>query len=112
MVEPSLIKAPRGARAKAASGFALGGPRFAKGMGHVHNTSRFSYWGGPSALALSGLSRARAAGTTIGFIYVGSKTDYGWNQSHAVAAATLKNTPGITVVEEENVPERLRSRRP
>ena len=62
---------------------------------------------GAGALALSGLSQARAAGTTIGFIYVGSKTDYGWNQSHAVAAATLKNTPGITVVEEENVPESL-----
>ena len=43
--------------------------------------------------------------TTVGFIYVGSKDDYGWNQSHAVAAAALKDIPGITVVEEENVPE-------
>ncbi len=35
--------------------------------------------------------------------------DYGWNQSHAARrrTATLKNTPGITVVEEENVPESL-----
>ena len=63
---------------------------------------------GGAALALGSISTARAAGTTIGFIYVGSKDDYGWNQSHAVAAATLKNTPGITVVEEENVPETLR----
>ena len=60
---------------------------------------------GGAALALGGISTARAAGTTIGFIYVGSKDDYGWNQSHAVAAAALKDIPGITVVEEENVPE-------
>ena len=60
---------------------------------------------GGAALALGSISTARAAGTTIGFIYVGSKDDYGWNQSHAVAAAALKDIPGITVVEEENVPE-------
>ena len=56
--------------------------------------------------ALAGIGRSRAAAnTTIGFIYVGSKDDFGWNQSHAVAAAALKAVPGITVVEEENVPE-------
>ena len=60
---------------------------------------------GGAALALGCISTARAANTTIGFIYVGSKDDYGWNQSHAVAAAALKDIPGITVVEEENVPE-------
>jgi simple sugar transport system substrate-binding protein len=61
---------------------------------------------GGAALALGGASRAYAAtNTTVGFIYVGSKDDFGWNQSHAVAAAALKNMAGITVVEEENVPE-------
>ncbi len=61
---------------------------------------------GGAALALAGASRAyAAANTTVGFIYVGSKDDFGWNQSHAVAAAGLKSMPGITVVEEENVPE-------
>ena len=60
---------------------------------------------GGAALAFGSVSTARAANTTIGFIYVGSKDDYGWNQSHAVAAAALKDIPGITVVEEENVPE-------
>jgi simple sugar transport system substrate-binding protein len=72
------------------------------------NTTRRGFLGGAAAGALvfSGFSRARAAATTtIGFIYVGSKQDYGWNQSHAVAAAALKNIPGITLVEEENVPE-------
>ena len=32
-------------------------------------------------------------------------TTIGWNQAHAVAAETLKQVPGVTVVEEENVPE-------
>ncbi len=71
------------------------------------NVTRRGFLSGAAAGAalLTGLPMARAAGKTIGFIYVGSKDDYGWNQSHAVAAAALKNLPGITVVEEENVPE-------
>lgn len=48
---------------------------------------------------------ARAAGTTIGFIYVGAKDDYGYNQAHAKGAAALKGMKGITVIEEEKVPE-------
>jgi basic membrane protein A len=51
-------------------------------------------------------SRAVAAeGLTIGLVYVGPKDDYGWNQSHALAAKALKEVPGVTVIEEENVPE-------
>jgi basic membrane protein A len=42
---------------------------------------------------------------TVGFIYVGPKDDYGYNQSHAQGAAAVKAIPGVTVVEEENVPE-------
>jgi basic membrane protein A and related proteins len=48
---------------------------------------------------------ARAASVTIGIVYVGPRDDFGWNQAHAVAAAALKSIPGVTVVEEENVPE-------
>src|SRR6201993_4448849 len=55
-----------------------------------------------TALPLRG---AFAAETTVGFIYVGSRDDYGYNQAHAVAAAALKKMPGIKVVEEEKVPE-------
>jgi basic membrane protein A and related proteins len=61
-----------------------------------------------AALTLSGslpLARALAADTTIGFIYVGSRDDYGYNQAHAQGAAALKSMPGIKVVEEEKVPE-------
>src|SRR5437773_8611691 len=49
--------------------------------------------------------KARAASTTVGFIYVGPKDDYGYNQAHAEGAASLKGIEGLSVVEEENVPE-------
>ncbi len=48
---------------------------------------------------------AFAADTVVGFIYVGSRDDYGYNQAHAQGAAALKAVPGVKVVEEENVPE-------
>lgn len=55
--------------------------------------------------AAAGAHRAFAADTTIGFIYVGSRDDYGYNQAHAQGAAALKKIPGLKVVEEEKVPE-------
>ena len=60
-----------------------------------------------SALSLAALApRARAQKPlTIGIIYVGPKDDFGYNQSHAEAAAKLKAMPGLKIVEEENVPE-------
>jgi basic membrane protein A and related proteins len=63
---------------------------------------------GSAALALGstiGARAAMAAETTIGFIYVGSRDDYGYNQAHAQGAAALKKMPGLKVVEEEKVPE-------
>ncbi|MGK9171066.1 BMP family ABC transporter substrate-binding protein [Inquilinus limosus] len=67
---------------------------------------------GTSAGAMLGLAapvvpgrRAFAAEAVVGFIYVGPKDDYGYNQAHAEGAAALKGMDGITVVEEENVPE-------
>jgi len=44
---------------------------------------------------------------TIGVIYVGARDDFGYNQSHAQAAAIIKKMPGIKVIEEENVPETI-----
>ena len=55
--------------------------------------------------AASGLRPALAAETTIGFVYVGSRDDYGYNQAHAQGAAALKKLAGIKVIEEEKVPE-------
>ena len=54
-----------------------------------------------------GIVSAGAANELIvGALYVGPKTDYGWNQAHAEGVATLKKT-GLTVVEEERVPETI-----
>jgi len=57
-----------------------------------------------SGLGLAELARAQKP-LTVGFIYVGARDDYGYNQSHADAAAAVKKWPGLKVVEEENVPE-------
>jgi basic membrane protein A and related proteins len=48
---------------------------------------------------------ALAKDVTVGFVYVGSRDDYGYNQAHAQGAAALKKLTGIKVVEEEKVPE-------
>jgi simple sugar transport system substrate-binding protein len=62
---------------------------------------------GTAAAGLAGAfpGRAFAKDAVIGFIYVGSRDDYGYNQAHAAGAAALKPMSGIKVVEEEKVPE-------
>ncbi len=75
--------------------------------------SRRGFLQGSAALAglaslgtLPGMARAQAlTEMTVGFIYVGPKDDFGYNQAHAEGAAAVKAIPGVTVVEEENVPE-------
>jgi simple sugar transport system substrate-binding protein len=69
-------------------------------------------WLGSAGAAGAGLMSAGWSGLalaqkplTVGFIYVGPRDDYGYNQAHAESAALLKKMPGIKVVEEENVPE-------
>lgn len=42
---------------------------------------------------------------TIGFIYVGAKDDYGYNQAHAEGAAGISKLPGVKIVEQASVPE-------
>ncbi len=41
----------------------------------------------------------------VGFIYVGAKDDFGYNQAHAEGAAGIAQLPGVKVVEQANVPE-------
>jgi len=53
---------------------------------------------------LPGLAAAQAP-ITVGFIYVGPKDDFGYNQAQAESVAEIKKLAGIKVVEEENVPE-------
>jgi len=50
-------------------------------------------------------TRAAAKPTTIGFIYVGPRDDYGYNQAHAEGAAAIKSMPGVKIIEEERVSE-------
>ena len=62
--------------------------------------------GGVATIAATWGIKARAQKPlTVGFIYVGPRDDYGYNQAHAEAAALVKKMAGIKVVEEENVPE-------
>ena len=65
------------------------------------------------ALLLSGLLAstgllphlARAAELVVGYLYVGARNDFGYNQSHALAARKVATLPGVRVVEQEKVPE-------
>jgi simple sugar transport system substrate-binding protein len=60
---------------------------------------------GLAAAGLPGHEAQAAKELVVGFIYVGPKDDYGYNQAHAEAVAMLKKTPGVKIVEEEKVPE-------
>jgi simple sugar transport system substrate-binding protein len=48
---------------------------------------------------------APASGISVGFIYVGPKDDYGYNQAHAEGAKAVAGIDGVKVREEERVPE-------
>lgn len=48
---------------------------------------------------------APADSLTVGFVYVGSRGDYGYNQAHAEGAKGLAGVDGVKLREEENVPE-------
>jgi simple sugar transport system substrate-binding protein len=48
---------------------------------------------------------AKGEKVAIGFIYVGPKTDYGYNQAHAAGAAAVAKMPNVKIFEEESVPE-------
>lgn len=80
-------------------------------MNSKFHTSRRSLIKGMAGLAgataLSSVvpGSAFAAGLTVGFLYVGPKDDFGYNQAHAEGAAAVKGIEGVTLVEEENVPE-------
>lgn len=48
---------------------------------------------------------AGGEGAAVGFIYVGPKDDFGYNQAHADGAAAVRKMDGVKVMEEERVPE-------
>ncbi|MGB3786873.1 MAG: BMP family ABC transporter substrate-binding protein [Phormidesmis sp.] len=63
----------------------------------------------PSSEADGDTSSATAGGegqeVIVGFIYVGPKDDFGYNQAHAEGAKAMAAVPGIKIIEEANVPE-------
>src|SRR5258705_13598610 len=79
----------------------------------IANSGRRSLIKGLGAAGLAGAlgpaaslgAFAQAKKLVIGVIYVGPRDDYGYNQAQAQAAAAIKKMPGVTVVEQEKVPE-------
>lgn len=71
------------------------------------NIGRRALLGGAAGAAAFGLAGGAMAQKplVVGFIYVGPRDDYGYNQAHAEGAAVLKKMAGVKVVEEEKVPE-------
>ena len=57
------------------------------------------------ASALVPARRAHAAELGVGFVYIGPRLDWGWNQSHEVAAEALRKLPGVRVAEAGYLPE-------
>ncbi|HEV3348845.1 MAG TPA: BMP family ABC transporter substrate-binding protein [Methylomirabilota bacterium] len=77
--------------------------------GHGSRREALKTLGIAGAVGALGLFRPRPARASdklvIGVIYVGPRDDYGYNQAQAQAAAAIKKMPGVTVVEQEKVPE-------
>src|SRR5262245_22425000 len=48
---------------------------------------------------------AHASDFTAGFVYIGPRMDWGWNQSFAVAAEALRGIPNIRTIEAGYLPE-------
>ena len=59
----------------------------------------------PSGEAPAAAAAADDGKLTVGFIYVGPKDDYGYNQAHAEGAKVVATLPNIKIREEEKVPE-------
>jgi basic membrane protein A and related proteins len=51
--------------------------------------------------------KAADQGLKIGFVYVGPRDDFGYNQAHAEGAKAVASLPGVSLVEEEKVPETM-----
>jgi len=73
--------------------------------GFLRGSAALAGAGALSTLAQPGF--AAGENLTVGFIYVGPKDDFGYNQAHAEGAAAVKAIEGVTVVEEENVAETI-----
>jgi basic membrane protein A len=57
------------------------------------------------AASLLPFGRAHAAELGVGFVYIGPRLDWGWNQSHEIAAEALMKLPGVRVAQAGHLPE-------
>jgi simple sugar transport system substrate-binding protein len=77
--------------------------------GRMSRREALGYLGAAGALGALAPWRVGRAGAAdkliVGVIYVGPRDDYGYNQAQAQAAAEIKKLPGVTVIEQEKVPE-------
>ncbi len=62
---------------------------------------------GTGTAAAASAAAPAPTGLTVGFVYVGPKDDYGYNQAHAEGAKAVSSMPGVKIREEENVPETI-----
>src|SRR5258708_38292627 len=62
---------------------------------------------GTFALVTCLAAAAVAKDITMGFIYVGAKDDYGYNQVHAAGKEGVSEMPGVETVEEAQGPEAI-----
>jgi simple sugar transport system substrate-binding protein len=62
-----------------------------------------------AAFGSLGIGRAQAAEkkVTMGFVYVGPRDDYGYNQAHFAAKSAIAKQSWIKAVDQENVPETI-----
>ncbi|MEZ5875662.1 MAG: BMP family ABC transporter substrate-binding protein [Hyphomicrobiales bacterium] len=79
------------------SGRALTRRRAIEGAGLISASALIS--------GLMPIRSARAAELTIGFIYIGPRDDWGWNQSFAEAGEEVSALPGVSVIEAGYLPE-------
>jgi len=77
-----------------------------EGMGAIDRRQVLKALGAAGIVGALGARAARASDKlVVGVIYVGPRDDYGYNQAQAQAAAAIKKMPGVSVVEQEKVPE-------
>jgi simple sugar transport system substrate-binding protein len=68
-------------------------------------TSKFGTGCSSSTGSQAGAGAGGEGELIMGFLYVGAKDDYGYNQAHAEGAAGVAKIPGVKIVEQASVPE-------
>lgn len=96
----SCVHAPRRSSRQALLGLSLG--LFALALAGCSKSEK------PAPSESGPAAAAKSSDTLkIGFIFVGPRDDFGYNQAHAEGAKAIAALPGVSVLSEENVPETM-----